>query len=178
MKHFMLTLLVLFGLLLPTQLAYAQDDSLDTNQAVDSSTSQACLKFDNRQYEVCTAYVFNASLGARLPFYKFGNSTNEARRSLATHRLESRYTGQALARIKNQIAGWPSSVDVAVPRISIKAVSVSSGHNRANLLTRETWEVHSKSGRLLYQENAKSHQVRMSRVPGLVLHKWIVNSIN
>jgi hypothetical protein len=143
----------------------------------ESSSERTCLRFDNRQYEVCSAYVFNCSLAARLPYYKFGSSDNAARRSAALNRLESRYRSGALTYITRQVRNWPATVDVSVPHISIKTVTVSSDQNRAVLRTRESWNVTTKNGGNLFSETSQPHIIRMQRVPGLVLHKWVVTSI-
>jgi hypothetical protein len=164
----------------PASSVFAQGEDSSTTvvpQAVESSTARTCFRFDNRQYEVCTAYVFNCSLTARLPYYKFGSSDNAARRSAALNRLESRYRSAALTYITGQVRNWPSTVDVSVPRIEIKAVTVSSDQNRAVLRTQESWGVTTASGRNLFSENSRGHIIRMQRVPGLVLHKWVVTSI-
>lgn len=140
------------------------------------STVDVCAQ-GNRHYEVCTAYIANASLAARYPFYQFGSSSNAARRQAATNRLESRYTGQARAELESQVADWPSSVSARIPDISIRMVAVSSDENSATLVTRESWRVTSSSGTVLFAETNQEHTVYMARVPGLILHKWVVTDI-
>jgi hypothetical protein len=181
MKKVFLTVLVIFGstFVVPAASVFAQSNTntVAAPPATESSTQRTCFRFDNRQYEVCSAYVFNASLGARLPYYKFGSSDNAARRTAALNRLESRYRSTALTYLTLQVRSWPTSVDVSVPRISIKSVSVSADQNRAVLRTQETWNVKTEAGRYLFSENSQMHIIRMQRVPGLVLHKWVVTSI-
>lgn len=140
------------------------------------STLDVCAH-GNRHYEVCTAYIANASLAARYPFYQFGSSGNTARRLAATNRLESRYTGQARAELESQVADWPPNVSARIPNISIRMVTVSSDENSATLVTREGWRVTSSSGAVLFVETDQEHTVHMARVPGLVLHKWVVTDI-
>ncbi|MEO7617776.1 MAG: hypothetical protein ABIS59_02950, partial [Candidatus Saccharibacteria bacterium] len=41
----------------------------------DSDGRSVCLSFSDHKLEICTAYVVNASLESRLPFYKLGRST-------------------------------------------------------------------------------------------------------
>src|SRR5438105_47447 len=42
-----------------------------------SAPPQACLTLQPRHLEVCTAYVANATLAARYPYYQLGHSTNK-----------------------------------------------------------------------------------------------------
>lgn len=46
--------------------------------------------------------------------------------------------------------------------------------NTARIATHESWRVSTATGRVLFAETAKRHVVTMRRVPGLVLHKWVV----
>ena len=132
-----------------------------------------CATLADRRLEVCTAYVANASLGARLPYYKLGRSENAARARLARYRLESRYVGAARIRIERQVSRWPAGArDVDLPRISIVSVSVAG--DRAMLVTRETWRVETPAGRVLFAEARGRHVTTMRKTAGLLLHKWVV----
>lgn len=50
-----------------------------------------CLQTRGHVLEVCWAYVVNASYGARLPFYLWGQSCNPAIAAWWQHHFESRY---------------------------------------------------------------------------------------
>ena len=135
--------------------------------------ARPCLGLGDRRLEVCTAYVVNATLGARVPYYKVARSGKPARVRLVTYRLESRYVGAALRKIKAQVRAWPKEeVDVDVPDVDIVSIRVDG--NRATLVTRESWEVETEGGRSLFAESDRRHVVQMRRVGGLVLHKWVV----
>jgi hypothetical protein len=136
-----------------------------------------CLTFTARHLEVCTAYVSNSSLAARLPYYRYSNSTNRALVIDVSNRLASRYTGDAFMQIFNQTDGWPSSVDVSVPRIFVTLVQVTPDQNFATLTTVESWSVRTEQGACLFCETRAPHTVTMQRVPGLILHKWVVTSL-
>lgn len=142
-------------------------------------SAKACLHTDRHQYEVCTAYVANASYLARLPYYKFGHSADADLARTFRERLESRYTGTARAMIERQTAGWPgpSELDVFLPTIQIDSVSVSADLSHAALTTHESWLVRTESGKALFEERDVAHVITLARVPGLVLHKWVVTAI-
>ncbi|MCW3005359.1 MAG: hypothetical protein JWQ20_4657 [Conexibacter sp.] len=155
-----------------------------------SEVDNQCLTFSEHAYEVCTAYLFNASLDARLPFYKLGRSTGvgyykailegctgRSAGPAATCRLKSRYYGQAQSYLLAQTAGWPDEVDVSLPRISIEGVDSDLAANTAVLSTTETWQVRTKSGDILFAESGQHHTITMKRIQGLILHKWVVTSI-
>ena len=137
---------------------------------------RVCLNVPSRHLEVCTAYVANASLAARYPYYQLGHSTNHTLASAALDRLGSRYTGTAYRSLVQQTAGWPASVQVSIPEIHIDSVTVAADDNTAVLHTRETWRV-ATGERVLFAENNQPHTVTMHRVPGVVLHKWVVTDI-
>jgi hypothetical protein len=138
----------------------------------------------DRRLEVCTAYVVNSTLLARVPFYISSGVENSALVRLARYRFESRYEGAARAAIEAQVAAWPvGDVDVATPKVSIDSVAVGTRGLRAMLRTRETWLVKKRdpaTGALttVFQEVGKPHELVMARVRGLLLHKWVVVSIS
>jgi hypothetical protein len=142
-----------------------------------AGTPSACLQLEARRVEVCTAYVANATLAARVPFYKFARDT-PARSRAARFRLESRYVGKARTYVENQVRSWPPGrPDVDVPRIEILSLSLSADESSATLVTRETWHVETGAGRVLFAEARRRHVVSMHRLEGVVLHKWVVTSI-
>ncbi len=143
-----------------------------------AESGSACLGLSDRRLEVCTAYVFNSSLAARLPYYKYGRSPNSARSKAALDRLESRYSGSALAQIQAQVRGWPvGETNIDVPIVRVESLSVSTDGNQAVLTTRESWEVKRAGETLLFKEQGARHVIKLERVPGLVLHKWVVTEI-
>ncbi len=140
------------------------------------ATVTECAGLLDRRLEVCTAYIANATLAARLPYYKFARSDNAAQARLARYRLESRYVGRARAKIVGQVSRWPRGrPNVDLPRVKITSARVSE--NRATLVTKETWKVRASSGRVLFSEKQRRHTITMQRVEGLVLHKWVVAAI-
>jgi hypothetical protein len=149
-----------------------------------ASAGGACASLSDRRLEVCTAYVVNATLLARVPFYLSSGVENTALLRLARFRFESRYEGSARAAIEAQVANWPvGDVDVATPKVSIDSVAVGTRGLRAVLRTRETWLVKKRdpaTGALttVFQEVVTPHNVVMARVRGLLLHKWVVASIS
>jgi hypothetical protein len=148
-----------------------------------AAAASPCASVADRRLEVCTAYVVNATYLARVPFYIASGVENPALVRLARYRLESRYQGAALAAIEAQVAAWPpGDVDVEPPRISIASVTVGPRAKRAVLRTRETWLVRKRdeaTGAMttVFQETDAPHDVVMARVPGLILHKWVVVSL-
>jgi hypothetical protein len=143
------------------------------------TATHSCLQVTRHQYEVCVAYVANASYLARLPFYKFGRSPNADLAHTSRQRLESRYTGAARAQIERQTSTWPASgqVDVFLPSIHIDAVRVAADLSTATLTTHETWLVRTQGGATLFSERNAPHTITLARVPGVVLHKWVVTAI-
>ena len=119
----------------------------------------------------------NATLAARYPYYRLGHSTDKKVADAAVRRLSSRYTGAAYQFLVRQTAGWPPSVRVSLPDIRIDAVTVAADEYSAVLTTRETWRVTDDAGRVLFAETNHPHTIRMSRVRGVVLHKWVVTAI-
>lgn len=137
-----------------------------------------CLNLQARRLEVCTAYVVNATLGARVPYYKFARSTNPARARAARYRLESRFIGTARQKLERQVATWPRvQIDVDVPRLDVESVAVDRAETTAVVVTRETWLVKTEAGRTLFSESDRRHVIRMRRLEGLVLHKWVVERL-
>jgi hypothetical protein len=149
-----------------------------------AAASEACASLSSRRLEVCTAYVVNSTLLARVPFYIASGIENRAIVRLARYRLESRYEGAARASIEAQVAAWPpGDVDVQVPSVAIERVSVGRRRLRATLRTRETWLVSKRdpaTGALtpVFQETGQAHDVVMASVRGLLLRKWVVVSIS
>jgi hypothetical protein len=143
------------------------------------TAAHTCLHISRHQYEVCVAYVANASYLARLPFYKFGRSSNADLARISRQRLESRYSGAARAQIEQQTATWPppSELDVYLPSIHIDSVAVAADLSTATLTTHETWLVRTERGTTLFSERDAPHTITLARVPGLFLHKWIVTGI-
>lgn len=153
--------------------------SASTSTATATSTEQACLHYANHVYEVCTAYIANASLGALLPYYEFARSSNPLLADLATHHLGSRYTGQAHNLITNRVAAWPAGeADVSLPDIRILSVHSNLKTNTATLYTEESWKVMTESGRVLFEETNARFRITMHRVPSYILHKWVVTNIS
>ncbi len=141
------------------------------------ATVTECAGLLDRRLEVCTAYIANATLTARLPYYTFARSDNAAQARLARYRLESRYVGRARAKIESQVSHWPRGrPNVDLPRVKITSTRVSG--NRATLVTKETWKVRASSGRVLFNERQRRHTITMQRVEGLLLHKWVVAAID
>ncbi len=143
------------------------------------TATHSCLHISRHQYEVCVAYVANASYLARLPFYKFGHSTNADLARTSKQHLESRYTGTPRAQIERQAGTWPppDQLDVYLPSIHIDSVAVAADLSTATLTTHETWLVRSERGTTLFSERNAPHTIAMARVRGLILHKWIVTGI-
>lgn len=159
-----------------TQSAVVSEQYLQLPSLDSSISSHPCTERLDRRSEVCIAYTVNASVGSRLLFYKYGRSLNDARASAALHRLESRYSGQALAYVINQVADWPrGNVNVSAPTITILSVTVTKDQNYATLRTQEDWTVQRSGNDLLSDEG--TFEVHMQRVEGLFLHKWIVTAI-
>jgi hypothetical protein len=151
------------------------------------AASHGCGHLAKQQFEVCTAYVVDDSLLARVPYYKFGRQPLLG--VLALARLDSRYYGAARSSIIAQTRSWPSKVDVSVPRIEIVGpVKVSANLTTATITTIETWLVRAepaagKPGRVLFAETDARHTILLERTPtilclaGHCLHKWVVLQI-
>lgn len=138
-----------------------------------------CVQFKNHEYEVCTAYVLNASLETLWPYYAYNTSGNSTLAGFVTYRLGLRYTGQAHDVLTQRVASWPQgSHDVAVPDIDIVSVDSNLSADTATLQTKESWLVTDGGGHVIYQENATPHAITMHRVPSYVLHKWVVSDIH
>lgn len=154
----------------------------ELSQLISQATAQlpdnACLQFSNHGYEVCTAYILNASIADLLPYYTFIHSSNVGLSRFVAYRLGSRYTGQAYDAIANRTASWPAgTMTVGVPDIHILSVTANLATNVAQLTTEESWEVRSESGQIVYQEVAVHHTIIMNRTPSYLLHKWVVSAI-
>jgi hypothetical protein len=149
-----------------------------------AASTEACATLADRRLEICTAYVVNATLLARVPFYLASGVENQTLLRLARHRLESRYQGAARAAIEAQVAAWPAGdVDVQAPDVDIDAVTVGPRGRRAVLRTHETWLVKKRdpatgAATVVFQEVNRPHDVVMARVRGIVLHKWVVVGIS
>jgi hypothetical protein len=149
--------------------------STTSSTAVDT---QPCLRTQNHEYEVCTAYIANASTAVLVPYYAYANSSNSAWVRYVTYRLSSRYTGDAYNLLRNRVASWPSgNHEVSVPNIEVLSVNSNLSTNTATLTTRESWRVTTESGNTIYQEANTLHTITMQRVPSYVLHKWVVTGI-
>jgi|SRR5215471_12167055 len=149
--------------------------SSDTNQG---DVTDSCLQYADHEYEVCVAYIFNASLADLLPYYKYAHSPNTSVRDFIHYRLGSRYIGQANTLLQNRVANWPEgTMSVAIPRIKITSVNASLATNTATLTTIESWKVTNSSRQVIYQENNAHHTSTMQRVPSYLLHKWVVTNI-
>jgi len=151
-----------------------------------SLLSRGCEHFSRHQYEVCYAYLVNDSLLARVPYYEAGRQPGLG----PPARLKSRYYGPAQRLLIGQTKGWPSHVDVSLPRIQIIGpVSVSANLATATIHTIETWMVRAepsaggKAGRVLFAETDAHHTITLDRTPtilclaGHCLHKWVVVQI-
>ena len=57
------------------------------------------------------------------------------------------------------------------------AVEVAADDSSAVLRTHETWRVATAGGQVLFAETDHPHTITMRRVPGVVLHKWVVTDI-
>jgi hypothetical protein len=137
----------------------------------------ACLTVEPRHLEVCTAYVANATVAGRYPYYQLGHSSNRTLADAATSRLRSRYTDQAYQYLVRQTAGWPSSVKVDLPNIRIDSVTVPADARSAVLRTHESWRVEDDAGRVLFVETNRAHVITLRRVPGVLVDKWVVAAI-
>jgi hypothetical protein len=155
-----------------------------------SDVASACLHYSGHRYEVCTAYLANATAAARVPFYQLSRKTGPAYYhavrenctgftvgTASTCRMFSRYYGSARRKLLAQVVGWPKRVEVSTPRIHINAVTSNLATNTATLRVHETWRVTTVRGRVLFSETRKAHTITMARVPGIFLHKWVVTSI-
>lgn len=157
--------------------------TLGSTSAVDAASAppQVCnsdlTNGAKHGYEVFTAYLANSMAEALWPYYKLGRSKNDAWVAAATNRLESRYYDQARAVIEKRVAGWPRGIQkVPVPHVEVTCLNTYLSTDTALLTTTETWKVTTKSGKLLYAEKNQTHHITMHRVPGLILHKWVVTS--
>ncbi|MBX4197644.1 hypothetical protein KW801_03785 [Candidatus Saccharibacteria bacterium] len=140
-------------------------------------STKACLHTAQHEHEVCTAYVVNCALISLAPYYVFVRSANPARRKKVVGRLKSRYHDSALTLIRERTAWWPRGENrVGLPDINILSVKVDLSANQAILVTRESWQVTSSKGLDLYREDHQRHVIIMRRVPGLILHKWVVTA--
>ena len=149
------------------------------NDIVWNTDANTCLTFANHEYEVCTAYIFNASMADLVPYYMYANTDNGSLSRLMTYRLGSRYTGQADDGIIRRVSQWPKgNNDVDVPQIKVLSVNASLATDTATLRTQETWLVRSEAtGSTVYREDNAYHTVMLERVPSYLLHKWVVTDI-
>jgi hypothetical protein len=122
----------------------------------------------------CNAYRLNAP-GDRVWFYEHVTSTNPADRDTAAARLARRYSGQALAAIKAQVAGWPPSDQIIVSRPDIvpNNITLSAADDMAVIRGTETWLVRTRDGRVLFSDPPQPgaahqpHTVTLAFVPGI-----------
>ena len=149
------------------------------NDIVANANSNTCLQFTDHEYEVCSAYIFNASLADLVPYYKYANSANTSLARLVSYRLDSRYTDQANQLIRDRVSWWPGGIDndVDVPSIRILSVNANLSTNRATLRTVESWRVSNHADSVVYEETDVRHTITMARVPSYLLHKWVVTTI-
>jgi len=148
--------------------------SLKTQDSLDDG----CLQYSNHEYEVCVAYIFNASLADLLPYYTYTHSPNKELANSVSYRLDSRYTGQANSLLRSRVASWPSgNMDVGIPSIKILSIHANLTANTATLITEESWKVRTESGQVVFQETDVHHAITLQRVPSYLLHKWIVSSM-
>lgn len=142
-----------------------------------SGPDRGCVTATARHFELCTAYIANATVAARYPYYQFGHGGNQTLARAAASRLRSRYTGAALAFLLRQTADWPGGLHVRLPDVHIDSVSVAADQNTAVLRTHESWRVETRTGQLLFAETDHAHTITLQRVPGVILHKWVVSDI-
>ena len=139
-------------------------------------------RYQNHEYEVCTAYIANSSQIALRGFYKFGNSRVGYVATPARHHFETRYYGTPRRHIEREVDGWPKGVGLTGNDVdaSMTLMSLSSGlaADRAVLTTKESWTVTANDGRVLHNEPMHSKEVTMcrGRLPGHPLHEWVVVS--
>jgi len=131
-------------------------------------------KYHNHEYEVCTAYVANSAEIALQGFYKFGRSPSGARAGLARHHFESRYYDGPRQAIEGRVDSWPSGENKVDENIDVQQLSSSLSANRALLTTLESWQVTAPDGHALLQEQNRRRGITMCKIPGLLLHKWVV----
>ena len=146
--------------------------------AATNSTLTQCLRYSGHIYEVCTAYIFNSSIGALEPYYKYGRSSNSYAVQLVINHLTKRYVGTALTTVTNRVNQFPSGTyTVEGPHITILAATSSLTTDSAVLQTRESWTIRAANGAVVYSENNQLHTVIMNRVPSYILHKWVVSKL-
>lgn len=144
-----------------------------------AGTISACAHYAGHLYEACFAYVVNDSGKVLRKFYAEGHSADTSQAGDALEDFHYRYRGQARSLVAQRVAKWPKGRNiVAVPRITIIKASSSLVNNTAQLTTRETWRVTTTSGKVLYAENNRLHDISMRRVQGKLLHIWVVTSIS
>lgn len=166
------SLSISLALLLTAVPVSAAAPSTDSN-----ATAAQCLHYSGHIYEVCTAYIFNSSIGALEPYYKYSRGTSPWLTAVVSDHLAKRYVGSALQTATNRVANFPAGwYSVEGPHIAVLGVSSNLAANQAILRTSESWTVRSASGRIVYQEVNKPHTVVMQRVPSYILHKWVVSS--
>lgn len=148
------------------------------NDIIANANENTCLMLRNHEYEVCTAYIFNAVFADLVPYYNFAHSSNSAMAHFVSYRLDSRYGDQANTLIRNRVAAWPAGeTNVDVPIIKILSVNADLTTNTATLQTQESWLVTDQHQNVLYQADGGYHFITMQRVPSYVLHKWVVTDI-
>lgn len=142
-----------------------------------TALSSDCLQYKGHTYEVCFAFAVNCTAGAMLPYFKYGRSANAAISRTARNRLESRYTDRARQKLETMVNSWPpGDKEVSLSQLRIISAKSSLVSNTATLVIRWSWGVFHANSEFSGEINAR-HTITMHRVPGLVLHKWVVTSI-
>lgn len=148
------------------------------NGIIGNADENTCFQWQNHEYEVCTAYIFNSVFADLVPYYKYANSNDASAARFVNFRLGSRYVDQANELIRDRVASWPlGNYDVDVPTIKILSVNANLATNSATLRTQETWRIADPNHNLIYQESGMYHTITMARVPSYLLHKWVVTAI-
>ncbi len=136
--------------------------------------------YTNHEYEVCTAYVYNAGQVALQGFYKYGNNEVLYVADAARHHFENRYWEQPRETIEAAVDTWPKTSSVrgntVAQTVTVQSLSANLEADRAVLQTRESWRVIQPDGTLLYNEPVHDKDVTMcrGRQPGHPLHEWVV----
>jgi len=137
-------------------------------------------KYQNHEYEVCTAYVGNAAEVALQGLYKFGNSRIGYLSNSARQHFETRYWDQPRQAIERRVDSWPKASNLAGNKVKETTELVSVAANlqadRGLVKTRESWKVTASDGNVLYDEPLITKNITMCRgqLPGHPLHEWVV----
>ncbi len=161
----------------PTTLPSVEATDLPNDVVPDLSQSPECAKLADQEARICYAYIVNASLGARLSFYKFGSSSNPTVAQEAKERLQKRYDKDARRLVEGQARSFPEDVNVDAPSVRIESVKADLARDTATLRTVESWLVKDKTGKVLFEEKDQPHTVTLSRTQSFVLRRWVVTQI-